>query len=60
MADSSAFLNSRGTDMFDIVANTLQNYGWPLFLVLVALPGLIGLFYVGSNLWDWMSTQKAN
>ncbi|MEG2154589.1 MAG: hypothetical protein RRY41_06415 [Burkholderiaceae bacterium] len=46
--------------MFDIVANTLQNYGWPLFLVLVALPGLIGLFYVGSNLWDWISTQKVN
>lgn len=46
--------------MFDIVANAFQNYGWPFFMFLVALPGLIGLFYVGSNLWDVMSAQKAN
>ncbi len=38
----------------------LSNLGWIFFLFVCTLPGLVGLFYVGSNLWDFLHQKKAN
>lgn len=35
-----------------MLTDYLVNIGWIGFLALVALPGLVGLIFVGSELWD--------
>lgn len=46
--------------MISTFADFLLNIGWPFFMLMVALPGLIGLFYVGSELWDSLNSKKAS
>lgn len=41
-----------------MLTDYLVNFGWIGFLALVALPGLVGLIFVGSELWDTLRSDS--